>query len=173
MQAFTPVMQLALLILSHIQSDALHSDALHSDALHSVWKLRGTVGMNVRGEVSSVPIMVWVFSAVSTLNLLQEVAELLFVQLEVSDEARLLVQVEGQHGQRGAGSSVSKGKDVKLPVGLSILRQCKDASILVTARNQESFWLLSVCCKATNVQVRRLDTLVKLNLAQGPQIFSK
>ena len=83
--------------------------------------------------------MVWIVSAVSTLNLLQEVAELLFVQVEICDQARLLVQVEGQHGQRGAGSSVSKGKDVKLPVGLSILQHSKDASMLVTTRNQESF----------------------------------
>ena len=67
--------------------------------------------------------MVGVVSLVAALNLLQEVAQLELVQLEVPDQARPLVQVEGEHGQRGAGGGFSKCKDVKLPVVLSILQQ--------------------------------------------------
>ena len=66
--------------------------------------------------------MVGVVGAVPTLDLLQEVAELLFIKVVVSNEASLLVQVKGQHRQRPAGSCISKGKDVKLPVALCILQ---------------------------------------------------
>ncbi len=70
----------------------------------------------------SAPVVVGVFSRIAALNLLQEVAQLALIQLEVPDKIGLLVQVEGEHGQRGAWGRLSKCKDVKLPVVLSILQ---------------------------------------------------
>ena len=71
---------------------------------------------------TSAPVVVGVFSRVAALNLLQELAQLALIHLEVADETGLLVQVEGEHGQGGAWGCLSKCKDVKLPVVLSILQ---------------------------------------------------
>ena len=68
-------------------------------------------------------VVVWVGSAVPTLDLLQEVDELGLVQVEVPDEPSLLVQVETQQGQALALALLSKAKDVKLPVIVCILQQ--------------------------------------------------
>lgn len=65
--------------------------------------------------------MIRVLSAVAALDLLQKLAQLRRIQLEVPDQACLLVQVEGQHGQRGPWSRLGKCKNVELPVGLCIL----------------------------------------------------
>ncbi len=70
----------------------------------------------------SAPVVVGVVSRIAALNLLQELAELALIQLEVANETGLLVQVEGEHGQGGARSCLSKCKDVKLPVVPSILQ---------------------------------------------------
>ena len=67
--------------------------------------------------------MVGVVNLVAAFDFLKEGAQLELIQLEVADEARPLVQVEGQHGQSGPRGGVSKSKDVKLPVVLCIL-QC-------------------------------------------------
>lgn len=67
--------------------------------------------------------MVGVSRAVPTLRLLQEVDELDIIQLEVSDEAGLLVQVESQHRQPLAFALLIKAEYIKMPVVFCILQR--------------------------------------------------
>ena len=67
-------------------------------------------------------VVVWIGRGVPTLHLLQEVDQLDFVQLEVSDEACLLVQMEAQQRQALTLALLSKAKDVKLPIVACILQ---------------------------------------------------
>jgi len=80
------------------------------------------VGVRGDGGRDCIPIVVWVVGVVAALNPLKPVTQLLLIQLEFPNHACLLVQVESQHGQTGSRTGFSKPKDVKLPVGLSILQ---------------------------------------------------
>lgn len=77
--------------------------------------------------VRHVPVVVGVSRAVPTLCLLQEVDELDLIQLEVSYEAGLLVQVERQHRQALAFALLVKAKHIKMPVAFCILQHIKRA----------------------------------------------
>ena len=68
------------------------------------------------------PVMVGVVCSVAIFYPVQEVAQLLLIQLEIPDEACVLVQIKGEQGQGGAWRGSSKCKHIKLPVGLCILQ---------------------------------------------------
>jgi len=80
------------------------------------------VGVWGAGGRDCTPVVVWVVGIVAALNPLKPVAQLLLIQLEIPNHACLPVQVKSQHGQTGSRTGFSKPKDVKLPVGLSILQ---------------------------------------------------
>ena len=69
------------------------------------------------------PIVVRVCFDIALLNPLQEPEQLGCIQVKLLNEASNPVEMEAQQGQRHAGGSLSKCKDVKLPVVLGILQQ--------------------------------------------------
>ena len=72
-------------------------------------------------NVLASPVVVGIFGSVTTLNLLQKVAQLLLIQVVIPNEPSLLVKVEGEHGQHLTWSGICKPKYVRLPVVLCIL----------------------------------------------------
>lgn len=73
-------------------------------------------------ERHSPPVMIGIGRIIACFDLLQEVFQLDFIHVRVSDQASLVKQVKGEHGQSAALGGVSKAKDVKGPVVLSILQ---------------------------------------------------
>ena len=121
-------------------------------------------GFGGAGGRDCTPVVVWVVGIVAALDPLQPVAQLLLIQLEIPNHACLPVQVKSQHGQTGSRTGFRKTKDVKLPVGLSVLQNTlswlsgrhlwrhmllsKPASAVVVADMQCS---TSVCCLYTYI----------------------
>ena len=65
--------------------------------------------------------MIWVGGLVTSLNPLQESAQLGLVMAPLLNHAGLLQETEAEQGQAGSGGCRSKPKNVKLPVTVSIL----------------------------------------------------
>ena len=78
-------------------------------------------------------VVVGVGGNVPALHLLQEVDQPGFVQVEVSDEAVLLVQVEAQQRQAVALAFLSKAKDIEQPVVACILQHAEKEPVSLPA----------------------------------------